>query len=159
MKKFLLLTLAAVAALTLFTGCSDPVADEFANFLNVQMTDVNANYEAITVEAGKWGSFETDEEWIVSLEDVLLPKCEETLGMLSKIEPESEEVKTIKDKFVKVIELYKEGFERILFGIKTADEAVMLEGNAKVEEGITALDEYNTALETLVAQFGSTIEY
>ena len=159
MKKILILTLTVVSVFLLLTACSDPVADEFENFLNVQMADVNANYAAITTEAGNWANFTTDTELITSLEDNLIPKCDETLEMLSKIEPVAEEIKALKSKFVNVIELYKEGFSTILTGIKAADEATMLVGNEKLTEGIALLDEYNKALEDLAAQFGSTLEY
>lgn len=159
MKKLLILTLTVVSAFLLFTACSDPLEEEFENFLNVQMADVNANYAAITAEAGNWANFTTDEELIASLRDNLIPKCEETLEILSEIEPASEEIKALKAKFVNVIELYKEGFSTLLVGVKAADEATMLEGNEKITEGIALLDEYNKGLEELAAQFGSTIEY
>ena len=118
-----------------------------------------ANYAAITTEAGNWANFTTDTELITSIKDNLIPKCDETLEMLSKIEPVAEEIKALKSKFVNVIELYKEGFSTILTGIKAADEATMLAGNEKLTEGIALLDEYNKALEDLAAQFGSTLEY
>ena len=44
-------------ALTLLTGCGDLVYDDFSNYLNVEMTEVNANYEKIKTEAGRWGEF------------------------------------------------------------------------------------------------------
>ena len=158
MKKTLLLALVLAAAF-LFIGCSDPVAEEFTDFLNVQMLDVNANYNAITEELGKWDSLETDAEWMASIKDVLIPKCDETLEMLGKIELQTEEVKEIKAKFTKIIELYKEGFAKILSGIESVDEAVMMEGNSKLEEGLIAVDEYNAALEALAALSGYEIEY
>ena len=89
----------------------------------------------------------------------MIPKCDETLDMLSKIELETEEVKALKDKFTKVIELYKEGFSTLLAGFEAADEAMVTDGSAKLEEGVAVLDEYNAGLEALAAESGSTIEY
>ena len=159
MKKLLVLTLALVMVLSLLTGCGDPVAADLENFLNVEMVDVNANYEEIKVEVAKWAEFETLEDYISHVKTSLIPLCDEALGMLANIQPETEEVKAVKDKYVKVIDLYKEGFGLILTGAETNDEAAITNGTTKIEEAVASLDDYNAALEDLAAQTGLTIEY
>ena len=47
MKKIIALSLAVLMALALLTGCSDPVSDDFENFLNVEMAGVTENYTKI----------------------------------------------------------------------------------------------------------------
>ncbi|MBE7037893.1 MAG: hypothetical protein E7404_03210 [Ruminococcaceae bacterium] len=159
MKKIVSLLLVLVMAFTLLTGCSDPVYDEFENFLNVEMVETNANYEKITAEAGKWEKFEEDAQLEASLKDVMLPLVEDSLERLGKISLETEEVKEIKAKYVKVMEAYKEGFTLILESIQKQDADKMNEGNEKINEGISLLDEYNKALETMAEKVGAEIEY
>ncbi len=159
MKKFVVLTLALVMALTCLTGCGDPVAADFENFLNVEMVDVNANYETIKTEVAKWAELETDAEYVAHLKDVLLPLCDEALDMLANINPETEEVQAIKAKYVKVMDLYKEGFGLMLTGAENVDEATINNGTDKIGEAVAALDDYNAALEELAKETGYTVEY
>ena len=96
MKKILVLLIVAVMALSLFAGCGDdPLYDDFANYLNVEMVDVNSDYEKITEEVSKWEAFEEDSELATSLSDVLLPLVEGSLEKLEGITPETEEVKAV----------------------------------------------------------------
>ena len=54
MKKLLALLLMVVMLVTLLAGCgTDPVQADLENFLNVEMTEVNADYTKITEEVGK----------------------------------------------------------------------------------------------------------
>jgi len=159
MKKLLSLLLMAVMSVTLLTGCGNPVYDEFENFLNVEMTEVNANYEKITAEAGKWGEFEEDAQLESSVKDVMLPLVDDSLQRLEKINPETEEVKEIKDKYVKVMEAYKEGFTLIYESIQQQDVDKMNAGDTKINEIIELLNEYNAALEAMAEELGAEIEY
>ena len=160
MKKITALLLMAVMAFTLLTGCgSDPVYDEFENFLNVQMVDVNANYEKIKAEAATWEGIEDTAQLVSSINETLLPIINDSLDKLSKIELETEEVQDLKAKYVKVMEAYKEGFEVVLAAVEADDVEKMEAGNAKISEGVTLLDEYNAAMEKLAGEVGAEIEY
>ena len=159
MKKVVSLLLMLVIACTMLTACSDPVYDEFENFLNVEMVDVNANYEKIKEEAGSWSNLTTDEEFITSLKDVLLPLVDDSLAKVNAIVLETEEVKVVRAKYVKVMERYKEGFTLILEGFEEQSEEKLNEGNDKITEAIELLDEYNAALEELAEQVGAEVEY
>ena len=160
MKKITALLLMAVMSLTLLTGClSDPVYDDFENFLNVEMSEVNANYVKITEEAAKWAEFEEDAELATSVKDVLLPLVDDSLEKLANINPETEEIKELKAKYVKVMDAYKEGFTMIFEALEAQDADKMNEGNAKLEDGIALLDEYNAALEAKAEELGAEIEY
>lgn len=57
------------------------------------------------------------------------------------------------------MQLYRGAFGEVLAGIKEFDEDKVLAGNDKLNEGITALDDYNTALETLAEEVGAEIKY
>lgn len=159
MKKYIAALLMIVMSFTLLAGCSNPVYDDFENFLNVEMKEVSANYEKITAEAGKWGSFEEDAQLEASVKDVMLPIVEDSLGRLEKINPETEEVKEIKAKYVKVMEAYKEGFNLIIESVQQQDVDKMNAGDAKINEGIELLNDYNAALEAMAEEVGAEIEY
>lgn len=158
MKKIVSLLLMAVMALTLLTGCGNPVYDEFENFINVEMVEVSANYEKITAEAGKWAEYEEDAQLMASINDIMLPLVNDSLDKLEKINPETEEVKEIKAKYVKVMDAYKEGFTLILASLQAQDAEKMNAGDAKINEGITFLNEYNEALKALAEEVGAEIE-
>lgn len=159
MKKLSTILFTALLTVTLLAGCGNPVSDDLKNYLNTEVVDVNENYTKIAAEADTWASFETDEQVISSLEDVLLPLVNESLEKLEKVNPETEEVTELKEKYIKFLEEYKDGFCDILDGFKTSDAAKIDEGNAKVTKGLELLDEYNSSLEALAEENGLTIEY
>ena len=160
MKKILALLLMVVMSFALLTGCgSDPVYDDLENFLNVEMAEVNADYTKITTEVGTWEALEDDAALKKSIDDTLLPLVNGSLEKLKDINPETEEVEAIKDKYVKVMETYKTGFETLSEGCETQDEATINAGSQKLEEAVELLDEYNKALEELAKEHGSEVEY
>lgn len=159
MKKISALLLAFVLSVSLLAGCGNALYDDLENYLNVEMTEVNANYEKIKTEAGAWENLDDDDALKASITDTMLPLINDSLDRLGKITPETEEVKAVKDKYVLVMEAYKEGFEKVLEGINALDEDIVLAGNEKIENAVTLLDEYNTALESLAEEVGAEIEY
>ena len=159
MKKLLALLLMVVMSVTLLAGCSDPVYDDLENFLNVEMKQVNADYTKITEEVGKWETYEDDNAIKASVNDTLLPLVEASLTALKDINPETEEVKAIKDKYVKVMDTYKVAFETLAEGCETQDEATISTATEKLKEAVSLLDEYNKALEELAKEHGSEVEY
>ena len=159
MKKFFALLLMVVMSFTLLTGCSDPVYDDLSNYLNVEMKEVNEKYTKLTAEVGTWETLEDDAAIKKSIDDALLPLVNGSLEKLKGINPETEEVKAIKDKYVKVMETYKTGFEALSEGCETQDEATINAGSQKLEEAVELLDEYNKALEELAKEHGSEVEY
>lgn len=159
MKKIAVLILAMVMSLTLLTGCSNPVYDDFANFLNVEMVEVNANYEKITAEIGNWDYLEDDVAIGKSISDVLLPLVNESLEKLAAISPATEEVKEVKAKYVKVMDAYKSALEALLEGTETQDDATINAGIEGINKAVELLEEYNAALEALAEEVGAEIEY
>ena len=159
MKKLLALLLTVVMFAAFLTGSSDPVYDDLEAFLNVKMADVNADYEKITAEVGTWETLEDDTAIAKSINDTLLPLVYKSLENLKNINPATNEVKAIKDKYVKVMEAYKAGFEALAEGCETQEEATINAGNESLAKGIELLDEYNKALEDLAKELGSEIEY
>ncbi len=159
MKKLLALLLTLIMSATLFAGCSDPVYDDLSDFLNVQMTEVNAEYVSLTEEVGKWSTFEDDTAIAESLNNVLIPLVDSSLAKLENITPATDEVKALKEKYVDVMDAYKKGFTALLEGCETQEDATINEGYAALEEAVTLLDEYNKGLEDLAKEFGAEIEY
>ena len=160
MKKILALLLMVVMSVTLLSGCgTDPVQADLENFLNVEMTDVNINYNRLTEEVGKWETYEDDAQILASINDTLLPLVDASITALKDINPETEEVKAIKDKYVKVMDAYKAAFETLAEGCETQEDETINAGSAKLEEAVELLDEYNKALEELAAKFDLEVEY
>ena len=160
MKKIFALLLMVVMSVTLLAGCgTDPVQADLENFLNVEMTEVNADYTKITEEVGKWETYEDDTALKNSITDTILPLVNGSLDKLKDINPETEEVKAIKDKYVKVMDTYKVAFETLAEGCETQEDATINAGSEKLEEAVQQLDEYNKALEELAAEFDLEIEY
>ena len=160
MKKIFALLLMAVMSVTLLAGCgTDPVYEDLSNYLNVEMVEVNTDYEKITAEVGTWETLEDDNAIKKSIEDTLLPLVNGSLEKLTEINPATEEVKEIKDKYVKMMDAYKASFEILAEGCETQDEATINAGSQKLEEAVELLDEYNKALEELAKEHGSEIEY
>ena len=159
MKKFTALLIAAVMMLASITGCTNAVYDDFQNFLNVEMVEVNANYDKLLEELAVWDTLEYDAEIAEFIKASLIPLVDDSLAKLTKITPETVEVQEIKAKYVKVMEAYKAAFEDMYTAFSTGDEAVLEEGNAHLDEGMVLLDEYNAALEALAAEVGAEIQY
>ena len=159
MKKILALLLTLIMAATVLTGCSDPLYDDFENYLNVEMVDVNANYVKITEEAATWSDLDDVNMLAASVNDTLLPLVNDSLEKVNAIQPATDEVKDLKAKYIKVMDAYKAGFELIAAAVAEDSVDKMNEGNEKITEGITFLDEYNAALEALADQVGAEIEY
>lgn len=160
MKKIFSLLLMVVMSVTLLAGCgTDPIQADLENFLNVEMTEVNADYTKITEEVGKWEAYEDDAQILASINDTLLPLVESSLTALKDINPETEEVKAIKDKYVKVMDTYKVAFETLAEGCETQEDATINAGSEKLEEAVGLLDEYNKALETIAAEYDLEVEY
>ena len=160
MKKIFALLLMVVMSVTLLAGCgTDPVQADLENFLNVEMTDVNINYNRLTEEVGKWEAYEDDAQILASINDTLLPLVDASITALKDINPETEEVKAIKDKYVKVMDAYKAAFETLAEGCETQEDETINAGSAKLEEAVELLDEYNKALEELAAKFDLEVEY
>ena len=160
MKKIFALLLIVVMSVTLLAGCGiDPVYEDLSNYLNVEMVEVNAEYEKLTAEVGTWETLEDDAAIKKSIDDTLLPLVSGSLEKLSGINPETEEVKEIKNKYVKMMDAYKASFVALSEGCETQDEATINTGNEKLEEALKLLDEYNKALEELAKEHGSEVEY
>lgn len=159
MKKFTALLIATVMMLASLTGCTNAVYDDFQNFLNVEMVEVNANYDKLLEELAVWDTLEYDAEIAEFIKASLIPLVDDSLAKLTEINPETDEVKEIKAKYVKVMEAYKAAFEDMYTAFSTGDEAVLEEGNAHLDEGMVLLDEYNAALEALAAEVGAEIQY
>ena len=100
MKKLLSLALTFMMAVTLLTGCgSDPILEDLEQYLNVDMTEVNGKYEVVKTESGNLANMESMDELLSSVNDTILPAIYDAIDLLAAVEPETAEVKTIKEKY------------------------------------------------------------
>lgn len=158
MKKVVALILTTVVLITVLCGCTVSVYDDLENFLNVEMADVIENYEKIKEEAGKWDTFEDDASLVNSLDNEMIPLVDDSLNKLKIITPQTPEVQELKDKYVMVMQTYKDGFEKMADGVREYDEAKMTAGSEKIDEALEYLKEYNDALEKLAEEVGAEVE-
>ena len=148
MKRISIVILGFVMVVSSLVACSNPVVSEYEKFVNIYMVEINENYEKIIKEASVLSGGE-ETVWISTLENVLIPLCDETLVKINEIQLKTDEVNSLKDKFYNVISLYKEGFELLLDGVKNASEEKLKQGNAKLTEGVKMLEKYNERLEVI----------
>ncbi len=160
MKKLIAIFLTMIMALGMLTGCgSDPVKEELEKFLNTDMVEINAKYDDLKAEMAKWDSFEDDKDIIASLKNTVLPNINDSLDLLSKIELNTEEVKAIKEKYKKVLETYKIGFQSMMTTAEAGDIDGIEAATEKIDEGVKLLDDYNKALEALAKEKDMEIQY
>lgn len=160
MKKMITVLLTLATTIGMLTGCGgNPVAEELKKFLNTDMVEVNAKYEDLKTEMVKWNNLEDDAALIASIKNTVLPNINESLEMLTKIELQTEEVKAIKEKYKKVMEAYKEGYQEMLNAAEAGDVDGIEAGTKKIDEGVNLLDDYNKALEDLAKENDLEIQY
>ena len=63
------------------TGCSNAVYDDFQNFLNVEMVEVNANYDKLLEELAVWDTLEYDAEIAEFIKASLIPLVDDSLAI------------------------------------------------------------------------------
>lgn len=159
-KKIISLVLSLIFMGGLLTACSsDPVKDEFVNFLNVQMVEVNELYEDLKDGYANWDNLETDEELKDSINNTLKPLAASMLEKLAEIDPKTDEVKQLKEQFVSVVNKFNESFDLTIQYLDSQDESYLDQANAKVDEALATLNEYNTNLESLAKQYDLTVNY
>ena len=88
-----------------------------------------------------------------------MPIVNDSLAALEDIKPETDEVKAIKEKYVKVMETYKVAFETFTDAINTQDEDTAIAAAEKLSEAVELLDEYNSDLEKLAKEHNLEVEY
>lgn len=159
MKKLLAFLVTMVMGLCLLTGCGDPVADEFEKYLNTDMVEVNTKYIELKTEFANWANYTTDEEILDSIQNKILPNIDEQFTMLGKIELTTDEVKAVKAKYEVVLNKYKDGYTQMLSAFEAVDEAGLEASLTLIQDALTALEEYNAALEALAEEKGMTVQY
>lgn len=147
-----------VLSITLLVGCGNPVGEDLENFINYEMSEINENYYSIKTEAANWSNLTDAADVEASITDVLLPLISDTLDKLDNVNPETDEVKALKDKYVEMMETYNEGFSEFLDGIYEGDADKMASGQGKITAGQELHKEYNAAVDDLAAQTGYKAE-
>ena len=86
------------------------------------------------------------------MEEIIEIKCPKCKKMVDR-------AKVVKEKYVKVMQSYKEGFTALAEGCETQIEDLINAGAEGMSNAVDLLDEYNIALEELAKKHGATIEY
>ena len=88
-----------------------------------------------------------------------MPLVEDSLEKLEKITPETDEVKDLKDTYVKAMEQYQEGFNVILEGVQEIDTEKMEAGKDNISAALEYIEEYNTDIKALAKEVGAKVEF
>lgn len=151
MKKLTTLILTVALAALALTGCgSDPVADDLVKFMNTDMTPVNEKNAELQTATQKWAALGDAEQMVTEAKDTIMPIIDESIGMLAKIEPETDEVKNLKSKYQEAMEAYKAAFE---MAIETLENDGNLDSAmAKMEEASKKREEFDSARDALAKE-------
>lgn len=161
MKRILSLVLVALMSVTLLVGCgeaTDPIYEDLSNFLNVEMVDVNANHDKIAQAYNVMTTLE-DDAAIAEAIQAILPVINDSIEKVEAITPATDEVLVLKETYASLMEAYKGGFEALLAGCETQDDAVIQSGVELMNIAAEILDTYNQSVEELAAEHGGEVEY
>ena len=160
MKKLLALLLMVVMSVTLFAGCgTDPVQADLENFLNVEMTEINANHNAIGKHDAVMRTLEDDEALGEYIESNILPLVYDSIEKLEKVNPETDEVLVLKEVYSAMMEAYKGGYEALCDGCVTQNDEVIASAVELLNTAAETLEIYNDEVEALATEYDLEVEY
>ena len=159
MKKLTVWACILMMGLVLLTGCgSDPVADELEKFINTDMAQINTNMIATSDEFAKWENFKTAEELQESLNNTILPRINDSLNKITKIQLETQEVQALKAKYETMLQKLKDSCDHASTALQTNDEQGMTNANEEIKEAVALYEEYNQAAQALAKEHGVEVE-
>lgn len=156
-KKLIGIIIAVIAVIIVIlavTG-SDEVSDDLLKFLNEDMQSVIDDREEVMELYEKWPELaeKEDIEGVYTLlADEILPKVDEILEQLEKVNPQTDEVKELKSLNVEGFTLLKEGGEKMIRSFNDFDEDGIDEGSDMVADGMEKINEYDKKLEELAKE-------
>lgn len=157
MKKLLTLTLTAIMALTVLTGCgSDPLEDDFVKFFNTDMVPISEKAGEIQTATEEWSALGDENAMIEYANNTLIPLVDEALDLMEDINPETDEVKSLKNTFQTGLSAYKEAFEMAVSDLQTG--GTMEEPMAKMEEATAQFNEFDVESDALADELGLELE-
>lgn len=134
-----ILILIAVLSLILTAACAvDPKKESLSNYVNHDILAV-ASIEAVAFEryaAVTDKNYTTDEAVYIALRDEVIPVYKRFFHLLSQVRLEDEGVARVHGHYVKGSRRILKGFELKLHGIADKDNALIILGNERIDEGI-----------------------
>lgn len=155
-KKYSMLIVIAVIAIVGFLrfGWPDPIREDLKALQNDTLT---ANDNAIIAEIKNWGSYSQPIQYQRGVNNIILPKIDESMAILNSTQVTTPEVIALKQLHLDALALYRKGAEAAVEGINKNDEKKLESAIKYFEDGDAKVDEYNTNLEKLAKDHGMRI--
>ena len=157
-----------IFAATIFSGCTSDksyaggklitgsAANDIVNYVNQGLFAIAeleqkslGRYASVTGENAT-----TDKKLFETLRDFVVPTYKRFVIGLKNISIENQEVRQVHAIYIKAAESTLEGFQTIMAGSENNDEAVIIQGNKKLEEGRTGIEKWRAELNELYKKHG-----
>lgn len=161
MKKYFKATLLLAIMMFCLTGCGkDKIKDDLYSFLSEELPAVQEKQvEAVNTYNEYFSAEDMDSAQLLTLlNDTILPEYEEYMTELNAIEVSTDEVKTIKEKYVESAQYQYDAMKTVKDAIENADSDKLTEANDLLEKAKTSLNEYNTQVVELAEAHNITIQ-
>jgi uncharacterized protein YceK len=135
---------------TLLTGCGNKVKTDILDYsddFSVLLDDIAEVSDEIDAEQGK-------EDFKTSLNESVIPKLEDVKTKAEKIEPQTEEVKQLKDLFIDCVTLNLEGCNTVLKAIDTSNADTFQKAKDQFEQGDTLENEFRSKWDEMAKEQG-----
>lgn len=133
-----------ISAITIFsvlfmllTGCaSDPVADDFTNYMNNQMQAVSKMQNAYLILLSDISdSKDTDVQTVITkMKKEVLPSSDKLIAEAKKIVPATVEVKNLHNKYIAAMSKQNIGLAKMLEGLTNSNNETVTAGSKIVTE-------------------------
>ncbi len=156
MKKVIAIISTLLLSITMLIGCgsssdSVSVSKDLINYNNNLMPALITLDTKITKDFTDQvgSSSNTNETLAAKLKDVIIPESNDLIAKANAIATETEDVQNLHAKYIAEVTEQGEGFALLLQAVQNNDTKIEDSANAKVEDSMKLLTEYEAALKDL----------
>ncbi len=146
---------------TLFTGCtSDPVADDLTNYMNNQMQEVSKiQNKYLTLLSDITESENTNIQTVITqIKDEVLPRSDRLIAEAKKINPATEEVKILHNKYIAAMTKQNKGLVEMLKGLQNYDNETVKDGSKIITEANEEFTIFLNKIKVLAKEHGLEVQ-
>lgn len=150
MKTKIMLLMMSI--MVILAGCSDPVEEDLLSYINDDMNPLSELEEEIIqdYESVTGANYTNDYELYDKINDVILPKYQDFIAQIEDVKPETTEVSELHELFIDAHTNQYNAMMKILIGIETQDDNVILEANQMLDESRKGLRNFSNKVKALV---------
>jgi hypothetical protein len=167
MKKKIYGVLLTLAFAGLITGCgkseeepqseaeTSPVKDEIVSFVNDDLASIQSDRnDAVEIYNSYFSQDKVDlDKFKSDLEDTAIPKMKDYVDSLSLIEPESDEVKNLKELYYMGAELQYEAMVMVSSALDTENPEFLTQANELISQSESYITQYESQLRLLTVDY------